>query len=139
LSALGWAVHFAQPLWAWLYPPHAFWITDPTNHGNRWAMVCLLVIVLLGVESRVGSGFTKNAAARFVTVFGTSSLAAYFFHEGLLFYRLFGLFSFERFWGNQVRWPEYWALTAALVAATFLLSWLNDRVYRVYDGWLSKA
>jgi uncharacterized membrane protein len=133
LAALGWAVRFAEPFWAWLYPPHAFWITDPTHHGDRWAVVCMLVIALLLIEERAKAGFTKNAAVRFITVFGTSSLAAYFFHEGLLFYRVFGLFSFEKYWGNREGWPAYWALTCLLITATFVLSWLTDRVYAVYD------
>jgi uncharacterized membrane protein len=136
LAALGWAVHLALPFWEWLYPPHALWITDPFNHGNRWAIVCLMVIALLSIEKRANAGFTKNAAVRFITVFGTSSLAAYFFHEGLLFYRTFRLFSFEMYWGNREGWPAYWALTVLLIAATFVLSWLNDRVYSVYDSWL---
>jgi uncharacterized membrane protein len=133
LAALGWAVHLAGPFWGWLYPAHAFWVTDPTNHGNRWAIVCLLVIALLSIEKRAPAGFSKNAAVRFITVFGTSSMAAYFFHEALLYYRIFGLFSFARFWEDREGWWAYWGLTCLLIAATFALAWLTDRVYSVYD------
>jgi len=138
LAALGWAVHLCRGLWEALYPPHAFWITDPTNHGNRWAIVCLAVVALLWVERRVPASFARSPAVRFVNVFGTSSLAAYFFHEALLFKRVFGL-SFEALWGGRCGWPFYWALTALLVAMTFALSWLTDRAYRVYDRFVSEA
>jgi uncharacterized membrane protein len=133
LAALGWAVHFAAPLWAAIYPPHAFWVTDPANHGNRWAVVCMLVLALLAIERRAAATLQQRPLVRFVAVFGGSSLAAYFFHEALLFYRLFGRLSFERFWGNREDWPVYWLLTACLIAATFALAWLTDRAYRVYD------
>ncbi|MHB8420304.1 MAG: heparan-alpha-glucosaminide N-acetyltransferase domain-containing protein [Myxococcales bacterium] len=138
LAALGWAVHLAPTLWERLYPPHAFWITDPTNHGNRWAIVCLLVLALLWLERRIPQGLATSAPLKVINVFATSSLAAYFFHEALLFKPLLGA-SFEGLWGNRCGWPLYWALTALLLTLTFGLSWLTDRAYRVYDRLVSGA
>jgi hypothetical protein len=63
-----------------------------------------------------------------VELFGTSSLAGYFFHQMLLFFRIGG-FSFEGRWGNSCSWPKYWLVLALLVAATAVLTWAMDRVY----------
>jgi hypothetical protein len=73
---------------------------------------------------------------RFVEVFGMSSLAGYFFHEALLFYRVFG-FSFESRWGERCSWPQYSALVVLLIACTFALTWLTDQIYQRVDRRLS--
>ncbi len=137
LSGLGWAVHLARPLWAAVFPPHAFWVTDPTNHGNRWAIVCWVVLALLWAERRAPAWLLRSAPARVVEVFGSSSLAAYFFHEALLFKRVGGV-CFEALWGSRCGWPLYAGLTAVLVAMTFGLAWAADRAYRIYDRLVSE-
>jgi hypothetical protein len=62
-------------------------------------------------------------------VFGTSSMSAYFFHEALLFFPVFG-FSFAKLWGHQTGWGLYAVLTFALIAATFALCDVLERVQR---------
>ncbi|OLD10080.1 MAG: hypothetical protein AUI90_02005 [Deltaproteobacteria bacterium 13_1_40CM_3_69_14] len=73
-----------------------------------------------------------SAPVRFVEVFGMSSLAGYFFHEMLLFFRIFG-FSFEARWGKSCSWPQYAALTVLLAGCTFVLTWLTARVYAAVE------
>ena len=113
-----------------LYPAHNFWVTDPANHARRWTQVCLFAIVLLAVERT-----WKSVPVRFIEVFGTSSLAGYFFHEMLLFFRIRG-FCFEAVWGNRLSWPQYWPVLALLIACTFVLTWLTDRLYRRADAFI---
>src|SRR5207249_1838501 len=83
-----------------------------------------LALALLAVEQGVPGNWRSSAPVRFVEVFGMSSLAGYFFHEMLLFFRIFG-FSFESRWGKACSWPQYAALTALLAACTFALTWLT--------------
>ncbi len=123
---------------AGLYPPHDFWVTDPANHARRWTQVCLIALALLAVEQRFAGPWTKSAPVRFVEVFGTSSLAGYFFHEMLLYFRVGG-FSFQRVWGNASGWPQYWLVLALLIACTFALTWLTDRIYRRVDSAISSG
>lgn len=138
LSAAGIAVWAATPWFTALYPPHQFWVTNPANAARRWTQVCLFALVLLGLEQRVQGSWRESAAVRFVEVFGTSSLAGYFFHQALLFYRVFG-FSFESRWGKSCSWPLYALLVGLLVACTFALTWLTDRLYQRLDRRLSAA
>ena len=93
--------------------------------------MCLFAIVLLAVERT-----WKSVPVRFIEVFGTSSLAGYFFHEMLLFFRIRG-FCFEAVWGNRLSWPQYWPVLALLIACTFVLTWLTDRLYRRADAFIS--
>lgn len=120
---------FTDPIAA-LYPPHNFWVTDPANHARRWTQVCLFAIALLALE--------KYAAPRFwfIEVFGTSSLAGYFIHEMLLFFRIKGI-CFEAIWGNRLTWPQYWPVLALLIACTFALTWITDKLYRRADAAIS--
>ena len=60
-------------------------------------------------------------------------MAGYFFHEALLFFRVFG-FSFHAVWGDRCSWLQYWGLLILLAAATFVLTVLTDRGYRAVDG-----
>jgi uncharacterized membrane protein len=128
LAAVGALLWALTPWIAAAYPPHEFWVTDPANHARRWSQVCLIALALLGLE-RLGPG---GPVVRFVEVFGTSSLAGYFLHEMLLFFRFFG-FSFEAAWGNRSTWASYWPRLALLIAATFALTMLVDRLYRRAD------
>lgn len=108
------------------YPLHEFWKTNPANHAQRWTQVCAIALLLLAAEH---SWAARNAVVRFVEVFGTSSLAAYFWHLNLLYYRYFG-FSFEAIWGQRSSWARYALLLALLIAGTFALTWLTDFVYQ---------
>jgi Heparan-alpha-glucosaminide N-acetyltransferase, catalytic len=132
LSATGVLIWVATPWFAAAYPPHHFWVTNPANSARRWTQVCLLALLLLGIEHGVQGGWRSSAPVRFVEVFGMSSLAGYFFHQALLFKRVFG-FSFEARWGEKCSWPEYAALVALLIACTFALTWLTDQVYQRVD------
>jgi uncharacterized membrane protein len=132
LAGAGVAVWLATPWFQAIYPPHEFWVTNPANAARRWTQVCLVALLLLGFELRVPGTWRSSAPVRFVEVFGTSSLAGYFFHEMLLFKRVLG-FSFEAAWGKSCAWPQYWALTALLAACTFALTWLTDRLYQAID------
>jgi len=128
LAGAGFVIWHFTPWFTALYPPHEFWVMNPANSARRWTQVCLLALALLAVEQGVSGNWRSSAPVRFVEVFGMSSLAGYFFHEMLLFFRIFG-FSFESRWGKACSWPQYAALTALLAACTFALTWLTDRVY----------
>ncbi len=132
LAAAGVVLWVLTPQISALYPPHDFWVTDPTNHARRWTQVCLIAIALLGLESWARPG-RPSAPVRFIEVFGGSSLAAYFFHQMLLYFHLFG-FSFEKFWGNRSSWPRYWALLALLIAMTFALTVATDALYQRFNA-----
>jgi len=138
LAGAGAALWIATPWLASAYPPHQFWVTNPANSARRWTQICLLALGLLALERMAQASSRRPAFVRFVEVFGTSSLAGYFFHEALLFYRVFG-FSFESRWGKSCTWGRYAALLLPLVACTFLLTWLTDRLYQRADRALSAA
>jgi uncharacterized membrane protein len=128
LLALGVALWLLTPQLTAVYPPHEFWVTNPANHARRWTQVCAVVLVLMAAELSQGRWRT-SAPVRFVEVFGTSSLAGYFFHQMLL-YKQIGGFSFDALWGKRCDWAQYTLLTALLIACTFVLTWATDRVYR---------
>ncbi len=134
LGAVGAAAWLAKPLFLRAYPPHDFWVTDPANHGERLLYVCLAALALLGLERGVKAEWRTSAPARFLETFGTSSLAAYFFHQALLFSRPFGV-SVETTWGGQFGWAAYWVATLAVLAATFGLTRLSDFGYRAAGQW----
>jgi len=113
------------------YPAASAWL--PGNHGNRIVILCGLVLVLLALEYRVRGGWKGSAPVRFVEFFGASSMAGYFFHEMFLYYEWFG-FSFHRYWGDRCGWSNYWVLTGALIACTYLMVMVTDRLYRIYGG-----
>ena len=131
----------ADPLYA-LYPPHKFFVTNPSNQAARLSWVCVALLVLLFVEARLsarsGVAGEPSRVRRFIETFGTSSLSAYFFHEGLLFFRTFG-FSFERFWGNRAGWALYTVLTVALIALTYMLCLAVDPAERALKKGLASA
>jgi len=129
-------IWLATPWFTAVYPPHEFWVTNPANAARRWTQVCLFALALLVVEQRVPGSWRSSAPVRFVEVFGMSSLAGYFFHEILLFFRIFG-FSFEARWGKSCSWPQYWVLIVLLAACTFALTWITDRIYQAVDRRLS--
>jgi uncharacterized membrane protein len=136
LAAAGAALWAATPQLAAIYPPHHFWVTNPANAARRWTQVSLIALALLAVEQRWQGAIRASAPVRLIELFGTSSLAAYFFHEMLLFFRIFGL-SFDRFFRDRCSWPQYWALLSLLLAMTYALTWLADRLYRRVDRALS--
>ncbi|MFP2923673.1 heparan-alpha-glucosaminide N-acetyltransferase domain-containing protein [Pyxidicoccus sp. 3LG] len=131
LVALGLAGAVSGDFLYSLYPPHRFFVANPSNSAARFGWVCAVLLGLLWLEGRVPAGAKPSRLRRFVEVFGTSSLSAYFFHEMLLFYRIGGVFSFQRFWGDKSGWVEFWLLLAALILLTFLLCVVTDRVERV--------
>jgi hypothetical protein len=45
-------------------------------------------------------------------------MSAYFFHEALLYFHIFG-FSFEKVWGGRSGWGQYTLLTLALIGLTY--------------------
>ncbi|QDE90475.1 hypothetical protein BHS06_16695 [Myxococcus xanthus] len=114
-----------------LYPPHRFFVANPSNAAARFGWVSTVLLVLTWLEARVPVNAAPSRLRRFVEVFGTSSLSAYFFHEMLLFYRLGGVFSFQRFWGDRSGWLQYWVLTAVIIGLTFGLCVALDRLERV--------
>lgn len=130
---LGLLLWFLTPQLSAAYPPHEFWVTNPANHARRLTQVSLIALGLLAVEQLRSGAWRAPSPLRFVIEsFGTSSLAGYFLHETLLYYRIFG-FSFHRVWGERCSWGLYWLLLALLIAATFALTVLVDRIYRRAD------
>jgi uncharacterized membrane protein len=135
--ALGLCLWFLTPQLSAAYPPHEFWVTNPANHARRLAQVSLIALGLLAVEQLSPETWRAPAAMRFVIEsFGTSSLAGYFLHETLLYYQIFG-FSFHLVWGDRCSWGMYWLLLVLLIAATFALTVLVDRLYRRADQLLT--
>jgi hypothetical protein len=128
LLVVGWAVWHLSPVIGPLYPKHLVG-ADPSEHCKRLFFVSLAVLGLLAFEHRAPERWRRSLPLRFVEVFGTSSMAAYFFHEALLYFRVFGL-SFDALWHQRFDWGGYAAVTALLIACTFVLSWLTDKVYR---------
>jgi uncharacterized membrane protein len=132
LVGLGVVVALLAPLWLRLYPPHEFWVTDPSNSAQRWAVVAVVILGLMALEARMPERWRTSAPVRFVDLFGTSSLAAYFFHEMLLFYQFRGV-SLDVLFGKRCGWWGFAGLTALVIAATAVLAWLTDKVYRFVD------
>jgi uncharacterized membrane protein len=128
-SAIAWVL---RPVWLAAYPPHAFWVTDPANTGARGIAVMTILLVLLAIEARAPAGARRSAAVRVLELFGTSSLAAYFWHEMLIYYEIRGV-SLVRLAGGRCGWAGFAGLVVLLVAATAVLAWLTDRVYRRLD------
>jgi hypothetical protein len=133
LAALGAVLWFFSAELKAAYPPHNFWGTNPANAAERWVLVLGVLGVFLFFEKKVPV-FASTLPVRFIAVFGSSSMAAYFFHEMALFkpLPLIG-FSFKKVWGGQADWPLYWVLTAAVIAWTFVCVRAMDRVYAKYD------
>jgi uncharacterized membrane protein len=121
-----------RPMWLAIYPPHAFWVTDPANSGARGIAVMAVLLLLLAIEARVPAGERRSAPVRLLELFGTSSLAAYFWHEMLIYYEFRGV-SLVRLAGGRCGWAGFAGLVVLLVAATAVLSWLTDRIYRRID------
>ncbi len=134
IGLAGAAIWIASAWFKQLYPPHNFWVTNPANCAQRWTVIMGVLLLLLWFEQK-GRALTRSAPVRFVTAFGSSSMAAYFFHEALLYYQVLGLgFSFNAWWGKSCDWPKYWALTALLIGCTWGLVLLTDKVYRRIDA-----
>jgi uncharacterized membrane protein len=121
-----------RPAWLDVYPPHDFWVTDPANTGARGIPVMALLLVLLAIEARTPAGARRSPAVRFLELFGTSSLAAYFWHEMLIYYEVRGV-SLVRLAGGRCGWAGFAGLVVVLIAVTALLSWVTDKVYRRLD------
>ncbi len=128
LGVVAGALWAATPLLRDAYPAHDFGTFNPAEHGRRVAIIAFVLLTLLHIEHRMPT-LAQTAPFRVLHVFGTTSLAAYFFHEALLYFPVFG-FSFQAKWGHQSGWGQYAVLTSTLVAATFVLCWITDRAYR---------
>ncbi|HEY0093681.1 MAG TPA: hypothetical protein VGB96_05125, partial [Archangium sp.] len=115
LGFAGWMA--ADPLRD-LYPEHRFFVTNPSNAAERWMWVSLVLLGLMELERRMASNAGPSRVRRFVETFGTASMSAYFFHEALLYFHIFG-FSFEKVWGGRSGWGQYALLTGVLIALTY--------------------
>ncbi|MGO9064647.1 MAG: heparan-alpha-glucosaminide N-acetyltransferase domain-containing protein [Myxococcaceae bacterium] len=133
LAGVGLLIALLTPVWLAVYPPHEFWVTDPSNSAQRWTVVAALLLGLLALEARIPERWRVRAPVRFVELFGTSSLAAYFFHEMLLFYQVRGV-SLDVLFGRRCGWWAYAALTGCVIGVTAVLTALTDRVYRALDN-----
>lgn len=137
LGVLGAAIWLASDWFRDLYPPHNFWATNPANCAQRWTKIMGVLLLLLWFEHK-GGRWVKSAPVTFITAFGSSSMAAYFFHEALLYFRPPPIyFSFHAWWGDTASWEKYWALTAVLIGLTWVLVLLTDKVYRRVDAKLT--
>jgi hypothetical protein len=125
IGAIGAAIWQAADFFRDLYPAHNFWVTNPANAAQRWTIVIGLVLAFLA------------APLRFLAAFGGTSMAAYFFHEALLYKGFFGYSSFDSHFHQSAGWPLYFALTALLIAMTFGLVVVTDKLYRKLDAKLS--
>ncbi len=108
-----------------LYPKHNFWVTNPANHGQRWALVVGLVLLFRFGE--LGwSRLAESAPVKFLSGFGTSSLSAYFWHLMVLFLPIPWLPSMSKLWRDSLTWPQYFVRVGLLIALTYLLVRLTD-------------
>jgi hypothetical protein len=115
LGLAGWLA--ADPLRD-LYPEHRFFVTNPSNAAERWMWVSLVLLGLVELERRMASKAAPSRVRRFVETFGTASMSAYFFHEALIYFHVFG-FSFEKVWGGRSGWGQYTLLAMALIGLTY--------------------
>ena len=76
------------------------------------------------IEARASAGARRSPAVWLLELFGTSSLAAYFWHEMLIYYEVRGV-SLVRVAGGRCGWAGFAGWVAVLVAATALLSWAD--------------
>jgi uncharacterized membrane protein len=126
-------------LWAWggklagPFPGRQWWLTE--NHGQRVVVVSALILLLLAAERWLPESVRRGRVVRFFEVFGTSSLAAYFGHEVMLFKNIFG-YCFNTLWGKGAGWARYWILVAALIALTYVFTWIVAYLYDHAGGWL---
>jgi hypothetical protein len=122
-----------------VYPPHQYAVTDPSNHAQRLTYVALTLLVLLFVEERMPDAWRAKAPIRFVELFGTTSLAAYFFHEQLLFLHLIPHHSLADLFRDRLGWAPYVAFLLAVWAATAVLVKVADLTYPRWEALLKSA
>jgi hypothetical protein len=91
-----------------------------------------LLLLLLAIEARTAVGVRRSPGVWLLELFGTSSLAAYFWHEMLIYYEVRGV-SLVRVAGGRCGWAGFAGWVAVLIAATALLTWVTDKVYRRID------
>lgn len=108
------------------------------NHAQRVVVVSGLILAMLAAERFLPESARRGRGVRFFEVFGTSSLAAYFGHEVMLYKNVFGV-CFNTLWGKSAGWPLYWTLTASLVALTFAFTWAVAQVYDHWREWLRRG
>lgn len=132
LRALAWALvlqwALGEVLWqlqaplAAAYPPHHFGWTNPADMGRRLTSVAFTLLALLWVETR-RPGWVRGWPKQVLETFGTASLSAYVFHQGMLFWHPFKRFdfSFRALFEARLDWAEYWPVTALVLALTWLL------------------
>jgi len=127
LLVLGVGTWMLAPVLGRWYPPHRV-SADPSEHFKRLFCVCALVLGLLAFEHFAAPAWKRMAAVRFLEAFGASSMAAYFFHEVLLYVPVLG-FSFDSLWHQHFGWAGCAAVTVLLIACTFGLVWSFDKLY----------
>ena len=91
ICAAGIAIWIATPFFQSAYGAHDFWVTNPANCARRFTQVTGVALLLLALERVAGATLQRSIPIRFIEVFGTSSLAGYFYLESLLFYRIRGV------------------------------------------------
>lgn len=104
------------------------------NHAQRWLVVLAFALGLSALENGLRGRWQASAPVRFVEVFGTSSLAAYFGHEAMLYWPVVLGFSFHARWGDRLSWPSYAGMTLLLIGLTFVFSWGVGKVYDAVLG-----
>lgn len=105
-----------------LYPPHDRWVNGPAWHGNKFAWVTAMALLLLGLEQLLKG--EPGPARRFLETLGTSSLSAYAIHQLLL--------SRQR---PSLGWTGYWAATLALLGLTWVGMRAWERLEGRYETW----
>ncbi|WP_224371020.1 heparan-alpha-glucosaminide N-acetyltransferase domain-containing protein [Hyalangium versicolor] len=125
------------PFFTSVYPPHMFHATSPGNHGQRFSIVSLALIVLLFLESWMPERWKQGLGVRFIETLGMSSLAGYFFHEMLLYYQVGGI-SFAGLAKDKLGWGLYLVSWMGLVLVTTLLLKGVEWVYPRYEALLRR-
>lgn len=132
LSATGAGLYAAARWLLAAYPAGGYYLC--VNHAERWVLVLAFALVLSGLENGLRGRWQASAPMRFIEVFGTSSLAAYFGHEVMLYWPVILGFSFHARFGDRLSWPAYAGMTLLLVGLTFVFSGAVGKVYDAVLG-----
>jgi uncharacterized membrane protein len=132
LGAIGLALSLGATRLIPRWPSLQVWLTG--NHGQRVLVVSCLVLALLAVERWLPASLRRGRVVGLVELFGTSSLAAYFGHEVMIFKRIDGV-SLEALCHRSAGWSAYWLLTALIVALTWGYTWIVARLYDRVSLW----
>ena len=127
VSAIGFSLFALRPVLEWVYPEHDFWVTNIASCGHRWGRVLALALVFRWLEVRAAPTWSATPI-RGLEFFSSSSLAAYFVHQMLLFAP--GPLSFSNLGRDRLSWTEMAMAVVLLISLTAIVIWLYEFVQK---------